>query len=548
MWRSVPSRGGSKLATSTVVPEALDHDDDDALAKTKPLRATGDHNDAAWIRKGYVVAAVALIALFLLSGFLTTHSTTLTTITTPTVLNYIRTFNMEPGTESSGLSGRPESLESEFTQVVVDDPDLEDSPTTEVEVPELLESGTESHPLGCNARDAKLKVFMYDLPPEFHYGMIAEEHMAPKVIWPGNVSALPRYPGGLYQQHSPEYWLISDVLTSDMPDRTSPCTAFRVRRWQDADVMLVPFFASLSYNKYSGRSIINTPGKKASKETLTLNQELQVNLLAFLKTQPAWRARAEAHVLVIHHPNSMVAMRAHFRNGNFVPIFVVADFGRYGDIGKDVVAPYKHIIPSFETDIASAESYASRPSLLFFQGMIVRKQGGVIRQQLFNLLRNEPDVVFATGETTSAGIRSATSGMRTSKFCLHLAGDTPSSNRLFDAVASHCVPLVVSDEIELPFEDVLDYSQFCLFVNSSDALRKGFVTNLLRGVSVEAWAQMHARLQEVHRHFQWQHPSELGDAVHMTWEAVVRKLPALTLARNKRRRYARSRAGLGQAT
>ncbi|KAJ6873497.1 hypothetical protein NC651_032389 [Populus alba x Populus x berolinensis] len=54
--------------------------------------------------------------------------------------------------------------------------------------------------------------------------------------------------------------------------------------------------------------------------------------------------------------------------------------------------------------------------------------------------------------------------MASSKFCLNIAGDTPSSNRLFDAIASQCVPVIISDGIELPFEDVLDYSEFGIFV------------------------------------------------------------------------------------
>lgn len=506
MWRAVPGRNGSKLV-STEPP-----DSDDA----KPVRVIDD--DAVWVRRGYVVAGVALVTLFLLSGLLTTHSTNLTTITT---LNYLRTFSME----SPALA--------------LDDTDLEDSFAMEGELEGPLHPPRNSNS-ACNEQEARLKVFMYDLPAAFHYGMIQAPETAGE-IWPRNTSAIPRYPGGLYQQHSPEYWLVSDLVTSDMPDRTSPCTAFRVRRWQDADVLLVPFFASLSYNKYS-----RTKGLSAAGRVKDLNQELQSELLAFLKAQPSWRARAEDHLLVIHHPNSMVAMRSHFRSG----IFVVADFGRYGaEVANDIVAPYKHVIPRFETDAATgAASYRLRPTLLFFQGAIVRKQGGVIRQQLHALLHEEPDVVFATGSTTSAGIRSATRGMRESKFCLHLAGDTPSSNRLFDAVASHCLPLVISDEIELPFEDVLDYSQFCVFVSSRDALRKGYVTNLLRNFPMERWIRMHARLQEVQRHFQWQHPTELGDAVHMTWEAISRKLPSLTLARHKRRRYDRSRAGLEPAT
>lgn len=42
-------------------------------------------------------------------------------------------------------------------------------------------------------------------------------------------------------------------------------------------------------------------------------------------------------------------------------------------------------------------------------------------------------------------------------FCLSPAGDTPSSARLFDAIVSGCIPVIVSDELELPFEGILDY-------------------------------------------------------------------------------------------
>ncbi|KAL1553487.1 hypothetical protein AAHA92_14157 [Salvia divinorum] len=33
-------------------------------------------------------------------------------------------------------------------------------------------------------------------------------------------------------------------------------------------------------------------------------------------------------------------------------------------------------------------------------------------------------------------------GVASSKFCLNIAGDTPSYNRLFDAIASHCIPVI----------------------------------------------------------------------------------------------------------
>lgn len=70
-----------------------------------------------------------------------------------------------------------------------------------------------------------------------------------------------------------------------------------------------------------------------------------------------------------------------------------------------------------------------------------------------------------------------------SLFCLNPAGDTPSSARLFDAIVSGCIPVIVSDELELPFEGILDYRKVNLVYRSINALfshttylSKGFTT------------------------------------------------------------------------
>ena len=167
-------------------------------------------------------------------------------------------------------------------------------------------------------------------------------------------------------------------------------------------------------------------------------------------------------------------------------------------------------------------------------------QGGKVRQKLYQLLKGEPDVHFSYGSVRQNGIRRATAGMSTSKFCLNIAGDTPSSNRLFDAIVSHCVPVVISDDIELPFEDVLDYSEFCVFVRAADAARKGFLLRLLRGVPRDEWTRMWRRLKEVARHFEYQYPSRPGDAVQMIWGAVARKMHSVKLQLHKRGRFQRT--------
>uniref|UniRef100_A0A0A9E1Y6 Exostosin GT47 domain-containing protein n=1 Tax=Arundo donax TaxID=35708 RepID=A0A0A9E1Y6_ARUDO len=224
-------------------------------------------------------------------------------------------------------------------------------------------------------------------------------------------------------------------------------------------------------------------------------------------------------------------------------VFVLCDFGRYppsvANLDKDVIAPYRHVVGNFANDTAG---YDDRSTMLYFQGAIYRKDGGSIRQELYYLLKDEKDVHFSFGSVSGNGIEQATQGMRASKFCLNIAGDTPSSNRLFDSIVSHCVPIIISDEIELPFEYVLDYSKFCIIVRGMDAIKKGFLMNLMKGISRVEWTRMWNRLKEVERHFEYQYPSQTGDAVQMIWKAIARKVPSVQQKINRLRRYSRFEA------
>lgn len=156
------------------------------------------------------------------------------------------------------------------------------------------------------------------------------------------------------------------------------------------------------------------------------------------------------------------------------------------------------------------------------------------------MLKHEEGVHFEEGLSGSVGIHSATTGMRRSKFCLNIAGDTPSSNRLFDAIASHCVPVIISDDIEVPFEDELDYSEFCVFIKSTDALRENFLINFLRSIKKDEWTVLWRRVKRVARHFEYQHPTKPYDAVNMVWRAIARRVPTVKLLLHKNKHFSRS--------
>ncbi|XP_058788366.1 probable arabinosyltransferase ARAD1 [Vicia villosa] len=385
--------------------------------------------------------------------------------------------------------------------------------------------------MACDPNRALLKVFMYDLPPEFHFGLLGWKGSVNQT-WPNvdNPSRVPRYPGGLNLQHSIEYWLTLDILSSENAKTGRPCTAIRVRNSTQADIIFVPFFSSLSYNRHS---------KVQGEGQVSVNKMLQDRLVRFLRGRKEWkRAGGKNHLIVAHHPNSLLDARRNLASA----MLVLADFGRYpaelANIKKDIVAPYKHLVSTIPR--AESPSYDERSTLVYFQGAIYRKDGGVIRQELYYLLKDEKDVHFAFGSIGGNGVNQASQGMSTSKFCLNIAGDTPSSNRLFDAIVSHCVPVIISDEIELPYEDVLDYSEFSLFVRAADAIKKGYLLKFLHKIKREEWTKMWERLKEITHHYEYQYPSQPGDAVNMIWQEVARKKSSIQFNSHRKNRYNRS--------
>lgn len=116
---------------------------------------------------------------------------------------------------------------------------------------------------------------------------------------------------------------------------------------------------------------------------------------------------------------------------------------------------------------------------------------------LFQLLENEEDVIVKHGTQSRESRRAASHGMHTSKFCLNPAGDTPSACRLFDSIVSLCVPVIISDSIELPFEDVIDYRKIAIFVESNTALKPGFLVSMLREITSERILEYQNELNEV---------------------------------------------------
>lgn len=167
-----------------------------------------------------------------------------------------------------------------------------------------------------------------------------------------------------------------------------------------------------------------------------------------------------------------------------------------------------------------------------------------MREKLWDLLVNEPDVTMEEGFPNATGRDQSIRGMRSSEFCLHPAGDTPTSCRLFDAVLSLCIPVIVSDNIELPFEGMVDYTDFSVFVSVSHALQPRWLVSYLRGFSSEQKDRLRENMARVQPIFEYDNGQTGGiglvppdGAVNYIWRKIHQKVPMIreAIVREKRK-------------
>lgn len=322
-----------------------------------------------------------------------------------------------------------------------------------------------------------------------------------------------------------EWYLFSDLSRPESKRAGSP--AVRVLDPDDADLFFVPFFSSLSLIVNPARPAGSGSG---AEKPVYSDEENQEALVEWLERQEYWkRSNGRDHVIVASDPNAMYRVIDQVKNC----VLLVSDFGRVrpdqGSLVKDVVVPYSHRIRTYEGDVG----VDNRNTLLFFMGNRYRKEGGKIRDILFQILEQEEDVVIKHGAQSRESRRAASQGMHTSKFCLHPAGDTPSACRLFDAIVSLCIPVIVSDNIELPFEDTIDYRRIAVFVETSAAIKPGYLVSILRAITPDRILEYQKEIKEVKRYFEYEEPD---GTVNEIWRQVSRKLPLIKLMINREKR------------
>ncbi|OQU82544.1 hypothetical protein SORBI_3006G260900 [Sorghum bicolor] len=376
--------------------------------------------------------------------------------------------------------------------------------------------------------DRRLRVYVADLPRALNYGLLdsywslraadsrIEASSDPDHPPPNDHSPYPENP--LIKQYSAEYWLLASL-------RAAATAAVRVvTDWREADVVFVPFFATLSAEMELGWGTKGAFRKKDGNEDYRRQREV----VDRVTSHPAWRrSGGRDHVFVMTDPVAMWHVRAEIAPA----ILLVVDFGGW-----------------YKVDSKSANRNSSqnkdRPTLLYFKGAKHRHRGGLVREKLWDLLGNEPDVIMEEGFPNATGREQSIKGMQTSEFCLHPAGDTPTSCRLFDAIASLCIPVIVSDEVELPYEGMIDYTEFSIFVSVRNAMRPKWLTSYLRNIPKQQKDEFRKNLARVQPIFEYntsysisRGSTSIDGAVSHIWKKIHQKLPMIqeAIIREKRK-------------
>ncbi|RAL38704.1 unnamed protein product [Cuscuta campestris] len=114
--------------------------------------------------------------------------------------------------------------------------------------------------------------------------------------------------------------------------------------------------------------------------------------------------------------------------------------------------------------------------------------------------------------------------MQRSIFCLCPLGWAPWSPRLVESVVFGCIPVIIADEIVLPFADAIPWEDIGVFVEEKDV---PYLDTILTSIPPEVILKKQRFLANpsMKKAMLFPQPAEAGDAFHQILNGLARKLP-----------------------
>ncbi|KAI5063994.1 hypothetical protein GOP47_0020664 [Adiantum capillus-veneris] len=114
--------------------------------------------------------------------------------------------------------------------------------------------------------------------------------------------------------------------------------------------------------------------------------------------------------------------------------------------------------------------------------------------------------------------------MQTSIFCLCPLGWAPWSPRLVEAVVFGCIPVIIADDIVLPFKEVIPWDDIAVFVPETDVDK---LEHILTSIPVGEVTKKQRMMSDprIKQALLFPRPTYPGDGFHQVMNALARKLP-----------------------
>ena len=168
------------------------------------------------------------------------------------------------------------------------------------------------------------------------------------------------------------------------------------------------------------------------------------------------------------------------------PTFLTVDYDVNAKYPKDIIIPYF-------ADVRRRElaRNATRSILL----MLCSGPAQYTRSRILSIYSNiSNDVIVKHGHVSSEMYETL---LETTKFCLMVRGDTVSSARFFSLIDAGCIPVIVSDWTYLPYQRLINYAHFTIFIRESLVVNTPakFLARL-RGITSKKIEQMQIFLRQ----------------------------------------------------
>lgn len=199
-------------------------------------------------------------------------------------------------------------------------------------------------------------------------------------------------------------------------------------------------------------------------------------------------------------------------------------FGEQFNTWKDIVIPGLEPDSEFIEGKLRKQSSLKKDIFAFFRGTILNKAGILaysrgIRPKMEEAFKKHKDVIF-TEELSSCDRDCYRKELRRSTFCLCPRGWSPWTLRAYQAMMVGCIPVIIADEIELPYENALDWTKLSVKIAEADAEK---TIDILKLISKNDIKNKQKAIEKVWRSIAWGANPKKLDAMD-AMEAVLHEL------------------------